>query len=56
MERLLNLWRALVTVVVAILCAPLFVLGSPVLTFEWFTGRGPARWHWLRCEPRDRSW
>lgn len=31
----------------------LFQVGD-VLTEEWFTGRGPAWWHWLRGEERQR--
>lgn len=56
MERALGLWRATVAVIALLLLLPLKLVGSPVLLDEWFYGRGPAWWHWLRREPRDRSW
>lgn len=45
-----QLWRAIVTGLALVLLSPLLLAGSPVLTEEWFCGRGPRWWHWLRGE------
>jgi hypothetical protein len=52
-SRLLKIWRGFVTVAAIILLSPLWAIGNPVLLEEWWYGRGPRLWHWLRREERD---